>query len=325
MDSIFLSDTENLNISGLSVFDKREYLKHLKDYIIEYRTNLQLPCNVTFGVEIEYKGIEKSNIDEIIGEYPSYKSVEERNIAVGGELVSIPLKDDFMNWYDLREILNVLDSFEGIEKDTGTGAHVHVGANILGNYKNFMKFILLYSIYEGIIYRFAYMNRCNPRETLISCAPPFSIELTNDYPELLQTKNCRDIRKMYDRFRGVNLTNLKSFNQYKEKNTIEFRMANGTFDPVLWQNIINTYTKMLLATHNEFDIDKLEYLMFRMNYDRYNHDGFDKYDMDMAIEFADIIFNTSLDKTNFLKQYMKDDTETQSEYNIHMCKKFTRS
>ena len=325
MDSVYLSEKDNINLSSMSIYDRRDYLKQLKDYIIEYRTNLLLPNTVTFGVEIEYKGIDKSNLDDIIINYPSYKSVEERNIQVGGELVSIPLRDDYMNWYDLKDILSVLDSFEGIEKDTGTGAHVHVGANIIGNYQNFLKFVLLYSIYEGIIYRFAYMNRCNPRETMISCASPFSIDITNNYPEFIEEKKPKDIRKMYDRFHGVNFCNLKSFKKYMEKNTIEFRMANGTFDPVLWQNIINTYSKMLLATHKEFDIDKLEYTMFRLNYDRNNHDGFDKYDMDTAIEFADTIFDNTLDKTNFLKQYMKDDTETQSEYNVHICKKFTRS
>ena len=325
MDSVYLSEKDNINLSFMSIYDRRDYLEQLKDYIIEYRTNLSLPSDVTFGVEIEYKGVDKSVLDDIIYNYPTYKSTEERNIQVGGELVSVPLRDDYMNWYDLKDILSVLDSLEGIEKDTGTGAHVHIGANILKNYDNFIKFLLLYSIYEGIIYRFAYMNRCNPRETMISCASPFSIDITNDYPEFLEGKKCSEIRKMYDRFHGVNFCNLKSFNKYKDRNTIEFRMANGTFDPVLWQNIINLYSKMLLATHKELDIDRLEYSMFRLNYDRNNHTGFDNYNIDQAVEFVDIIFDNALDKTNFLKQYMKDDTETQSEYNVHICKKFTRS
>ena len=325
MESIYLSDIENINISSLDVFDKREYLKQLKDYIIEYRTNLSLPSNVLYGVEIEYKGVDKSNLDEIIYEYPSFSSVEERNIEVGGELVSIPLKDDYKNWYDMKEILDILNSFEGIEKDTGTGSHVHVSANTLGTYDNFLKFLLLYSIYEGVIYRFGYMNRCNPRETMISCAVPSSIELSQDYHDFLEGLSCREIRKKYDRFHGINLTNLKSLDKYKEKNTIEFRMANGTFDPVLWQNIINFYTKFLLATHKDLDVERLEYLMYRYNINRMNYQGFDKYDLDLAIEFADIVFDNILDKTNFLKQYIKDGTETQNEFNVHMCKKFTRS
>ena len=324
MDSKYLSDIENINITSLNVFDRRDYLKQLKNYVMDYRTNLSLPSDVTFGVEIEYKGVDKSNLDDIIYNYPSFKSVEERNIEVGGELVSIPLKDDYKNWYDIKEILGILDSFEGIEKDTGTGAHVHISANTIGNYDNFLKFLLLYSIYEGIIYRFAYMNRCNPRETLISCAVPFSIELSQDYPSFLEELSCREIRKKYDRFHGINLTNLKSLDKYKDKNTIEFRMANGTFDPVLWQNIINFYSKFLLATHKDLDVDKLEYLMYRYNIDRTNYSDFDKYDMCLATEFADIIFDNMLDKTNFLRQYMKDGGPTQDAYNPVMCRKFTK-
>ena len=46
--------------------------------------------------------------------------------------------------------------------------------------------------------------------------------------------------------------------------------------------------------------------------------------MPVAFEFADIVFDNILDKTNFLKQYYKDGTETQSEYNPTIVKSFTR-
>ena len=44
--------------------------------------------------------------------------------------------------------------------------------------------------------------------------------------------------------------NLKAFaNNYKtyqKDNTIEFRFPNGTLNPIIWQNNINVFTKMML-------------------------------------------------------------------------------
>jgi len=48
--------------------NKIEYLKNLKDKVIEYRNTLNLPNDVTFGVEIEYEGTSKDKFDEIIKE-----------------------------------------------------------------------------------------------------------------------------------------------------------------------------------------------------------------------------------------------------------------
>lgn len=325
MDRIYLSDKDNIEFKYMDSCDKLTYLNQLKDYIIEYRDSLGLGSSVTFGTEIEYQGVEKEIIDkEIEDNFLSFKSIVETNIDIGGEVISIPMRDDIANWRDLRHVLNMIRSQEGIILDSKTSSHVHIGANVLRNYDNLLKFILLYSIYEGTIYRFAYMNRCNPRESMIPCAPPCAIKLAEDYEDISAIKRVSNINNRYDRFNGINFMNLSSLKNYKEKNTIEFRMANGSLDPVLWQNIINLYSKLLLASTKDLDIDELIYKSYRLNYNRTNYSGFDKLDMPVAFEFADIVFDNILDKTNFLKQYYKDGTETQSEYNPTIVKSFTR-
>ena len=83
-------------------------------------------------------------------------------------------------------------------------------------------------------------------------------------------------------------------------------MANGTLDPVLWQNTINLYAKLLLASHSDIDMDRLDYLLYRMKGDNVSYREYDALKLDQAFDFADIVFNNMLDKTNFLRQYIKD-------------------
>ena len=325
MDRQFISSNDNILFSEMDSCDKALYMNELNDYVIEYRNSLGLNNSVTFGTEIEYEGVNKEIVDKIIDEnFTSFKSMTEPNIHVGGEVVSIPLRDNINNWTDLKDILKLLELSDGIIKDNKTSSHVHVGANILRNYDNLIKFILLYGVYEGIIYRFGYMNRLNPRESMISCAPPFSIDLANNYPDIINNKSVKNIKLMFDRFHGVNFNNLSSLKNYGYRNTIEFRMANGTLDPVLWQNIINLYTKMLLRCTKDMDIDYLEYLLFKINYSRSNYYGFDNLSLTNAFDFADIVFDDMLDKTNFIKQYYKDGSETTSSFNPRIVKNLTR-
>ena len=54
----------------------------------------------------------------------------------------------------------------------------------------------------------------------------------------------------------------------------------------------------------EFDIEKIKEKI--ENNTNLNYSYFYKYYIDDALEFADIIFDNNLDKSNFLKQYIKD-------------------
>ena len=63
-----------------------------------------------------------------------------------------------------------------------------------------------------------------------------------------------------ERYSGINFQNVDRNNlgKYTTNNTIEFRSANGTMDPIIWQNNLNTLVKLLLYTkNNKFDLDTI--------------------------------------------------------------------
>ena len=97
----------------------------------------------------------------------------------------------------------------------------------------------------------------------------------------------------HDKYQAVN------FRHYDTLKTIEFRCPNGTLNPVIWQNNINTVTKLMLAARNKkIDEDFLDYKLEKEP---------DKFTLlPKALELADIIFDNDLDKMYFLKQYKKD-------------------
>lgn len=324
MDKIFLSDKDNFNFSEMNAYDKQLYLSTLKNYLIEYRDSLGINPNNTFGIEVEYEGVSHEKLIEPITYYTGWNSIIEKGFEVGGEVVSPVLIDNPMNWKDIKDILNIIKNTEGTYATSDAGAHVHVGAHLLKEYNNLINFLLLYTVYEGVLYRFGYMDRLNPRKTIISCASPISIELANDLETIMGKKTVRGINTRYERFFGVNFRNLSSLKNRKGKNTIEFRFGNGTFDPVLWQNYINTCIKLLEASKKDLDIDRLLYLVYRIKENRINNAGIDKLNIDQAMEFCDIIFDSALDKTNFMRQYIKDGEETVDSSNQMYSRRFTR-
>ena len=325
MESVFTSATDNIKLSNMPINERDYYLSELDNYLIEYRNSLNLNNNVSFGTEIEFEGIPKEQMDKVVDDFCGWKCVEEKDFVVGGEIVSPPLKDYITCWYDLRDMLNRIKDQAGVDVMHHASSHLHVSANSFHTYRNFIKFLLLYTVYEGIIYRFAYMDRLNARESLIYSASPMANDLAIHFEDIENAYNTKYLKSIFDRFRGLNFAHLHSFENYSERNTIEFRMGNGTLDSVLWQNMINLYTKLIVASGKDLDMDRLYYLLQRIiDSECYNYFNFDKYNLNMAIELADTIFDNMLDKTNFLKQYIKNGEPTVDSPEPHMCQRLTR-
>ena len=322
MNKKYVSDKDNFKFKNMDDFDKTYYLSELKKYLIEYRDYLGFDRD-TFGMEIEFEGLDYVEVIDDVSYFTGWEAGPEKGFDVGGEVRSPILVDNPMNWKDIKDILAIISNKK--ETHAEGGAHVHVGAQAFKDYESFIKFLLLYTSYEDVLYRFGYMDRLNPRKTMMPAAAPLSVDLANDIDEIMCAHTLKSINKRYERFYGVNFLNLSSLKNQKEKNTIEFRFANGTFDPVLWQNHINTCVKLVEASHKDLDIDKLLYYVYLIRETRFNYSGIDRLDVERAMEFCDIIFDNALDKTNFMKQYIKDGRDTLDTSQQTYSKKFTRS
>ena len=239
----------------------------------------------------------------------------------GAEITSPILVDKAEHWKDLKTVCDLASKFGEIS--THSAGHVHVGTQVLGAEKKpWLNFLRLWSAYENVIYRFGY-NEYLTKHKNISYCKPISKMIFNAYAFFggnfdRMLNYLSDSRSYAVNFQNVTLSDGKVI----PFSTLEFRNPNGTLDPVIWQNNVNFFIKLLrYCKSDRFNEDNVNYRLKQRN--KYSND-FESYNhifTEQAIELADMIFNNNLDKIYFLRQYIKDfDT---SEESMKKTKKFT--
>lgn len=280
-----------------------------------YRDSLNLPQNLTFGLEIEYENCNIKFGKFLNSSATSYwNNKGDRSVEFGGEIVSPILTDKKEYWQELKKVCEKLKG-NGAEITENAGAHVHIGAHIIGdNYQKWIEFIKLYIYYENIIYRYSFGESICGRKVIKEYAEPFASYLYCKFYSIKKATSLQDVLdKIYtvNRYYAINFNNVDSNNISKtvDKNTIEFRSPNGTINEKIWQNNVKTFASMILAViNNKVDTEYIDYqikseeVFFNKNF--YYNDIYLK----KALEFVDIIFNNNDDKMMFLKQYIKDKT-----------------
>lgn len=330
----FINKDSNDLLSNFSYSDLNELLSLLKDYKISYRSSLNIPSFITFGTEIEVcskNEKEKEKLDEILKKLndtslsnPNWY-FDSENIPFCTEFTSPILTDTYETWRDLSIICDTLKNNNAIITND-TGGHIHFGLHILGKDKNaWMNFIRLWSVYENIIFRFSYGEYERERECIEFCSKPLSYKLYNDYYELLNCLegfNLRDvlfilIPKIY-KSNCIGTYYSKDISDEATKNsTIEFRVPNSSTEEVIWQNNINFFYHLLNTAKNGFDDDIVnERIKSIIQNDLALYR---EVIIEQAIEFADLIFDNNLDKINFLRQYIKDNSTSND---FIKCKSF---
>jgi len=293
--------------------NKIEYLKNLKGKVIKYRDTLNLPSDITFGVEIEYEGVIRDritinmyDITYFEEQYENWQNTFEPDLELSllgndynGEIKSPILKDNNITWANLELTLNILNKNNAIITDN-CGGHVNIGAHILeGNPKYYRNLLLLWILYEKEIYKFSsgeYEKIRNTKYSVIDRVAPLLHQHLN---YILEDWNKEPILYNYlfysnsfitDKAHDVSLFKVSDGN-YKEDNVIEFRLPNGTLKEEIWQNNINFFSKFVLACKKDLDIEKIVYDIRHKNHD--------------LLSLADLVFDNVIDKENFLIQSLK--------------------
>lgn len=308
----FLSFDSNDSLRNMSYAD----LKHLKyllyNYYLGMRSQLNFGLENIFGIEIEYELSKLSNDElRIIIPDKAFTIDDEPTVYQGGEIQSPKLKNTPQTWCRIKEICKFINTYA--QTGPNAGVHIHVGTQVLGgeasSWFNFMK---LWATYENIIYRFAYGEYLNARETINEYAHPVAsvffaaCEYLKNHKHL--TEN--DIVPItgYPVTYGVDFSHVYNLNAESIYNTIEFRCFNTTFEPAILQNNINLVINMIRCCKNkDFNAGLVEKRMFYNQYKSTNLQEYEKIEYEKAIEFADIVFNNNEDKVNFLRQYLKND------------------
>ena len=238
---------------------------------------LGLPDDFKFGIELEANNVKTTGKDSLYhGESAQFiqsknwhmaSSHEEMLVGEGGaELVSPILRDTESDWQDVADMCEQMKKYPGnkgdkVVADSACGLHVHFDSGCLTKDPNRMKnFLRLYAESEELLYKMCNEKGSPIRKHAIKrnmtgihlLSSPFHKGFANptgqkilkqiedgtlrvSYKKMGRFKQFTKSLKIGNkRYSGLNLTNIGDPN----KNTIEFRMANGSLDPeVIKQNV----------------------------------------------------------------------------------------
>ena len=245
---------------------------------------LGLPDDFKFGIELEANNVKTTGTDSLYhGE--SAKFIQSRNwhmasaneemlVGEGGaELISPILRDTESDWQDVADMCEQMQKYPGnkgdkVVADSSCGLHVHFDVGCLTKDSNRMKnFLRLYAESEELLYKMCNEKGSPIRKHAIKrnmtgihlLSSPFRKGFANptgkkilkqiedgtlkvSYKKMgrfkLFTKSLKISNKRYS---GLNLTNIGDSN----KNTIEFRMANGSLDPAVIKQNVFLYASLI--------------------------------------------------------------------------------
>ncbi len=331
MDKLFMDLNANDQFSKLNDCDLQELIKQIESCYLTYRHSLNLPNNLTFGIEIEYERAFKWITDIYVKKYlENWISKIDPTLIIGGEITSPIMVDEAKYWQELKRICDFL-TIRRADTCHNAGGHVHIGADILDEDINAWRvFLKLYMTYEHVLFRFGYGDKISGRKKILIYAYPLADCLYNNF---LQDINCSqnmdNIRLVIphdSKFSALNFRNYidyHSFNLY-HKDTLEFRMPNATTNAIIWQNNINAFAKMLLSSKLG-NIDE-EFLDYKLANEFFTYEGneywYNNVCLQNALEFVDLIFDNNLDKMYFLRQYLKNFQENNNLKRTIKAKKF---
>lgn len=126
MNNTFMNQKRNDNFSSLRGVDLQNLLVETNRYFLEYRDTLNLPNDVTFGIEIEYEGILKSLTDNFIAKnLRDWNSKSDGSLSSGGEITSPVMSDDIRYWKELKKVCEHLSKRKADTLHNAGGAYSH--------------------------------------------------------------------------------------------------------------------------------------------------------------------------------------------------------
>lgn len=213
----------------------------------EYK-KIKLPRGMTIGIEIESEGIYSQYMPRGVLNN-RWKRTPENSLEDGVEIVSPKLTGTDE---DSKEIYEICDFLSDIGQTTSErcGGHVHIGADYLTSKEAYFNLLEIYGNCEEIIYAISNVANSNLRKGIKEFCKPVSQEwekLIASGKLNVGAEKEEFIRQLQDvqgqiKYFGINFKNIGT-----SKNTIEFRMPNGTINPETWIENVNLFGGIIKA------------------------------------------------------------------------------
>ena len=234
--------------------ENSDVLNHETREILDRFTKMPpvtLPDKMTIGVEIESEGLaSREEIAGIIGNL-SWKLKPDDTLDDGIEAVPSSGLTPSTAGDEIYGACKAL-CLSGQTISERCGGHIHIGADYLTDLQDWKNLRTIWNNTEKILYIISNRKGEIPREEVLKYAKPISgkdeskqktinLESESDLENFIA-----GIKKIQgDRFSAINYVNVGE----EEKNTIEFRLPNGTLDPTTWIENINFFGGLVRVSH----------------------------------------------------------------------------
>lgn len=315
----YLKPSDNTKLAEFYNDDLEVLLSLINQYYLEFRQSLGFDEKVTYGFELEFENPQLENIKNgLIKNFLDYRWYikKDKSLDAGAEIATPILFDRKKDWDEFCLVCDILKN-NSIIKQTCSG-HIHIGTQVLGDSNSaWQNFLLLWAVYENIIFRFTAGEYINPRPFVTTYAASvltnfIDVFFTYNWEKKLNLPNLRRALGYqgysFDHYQAINLSYAANHQfDYEEHNTIEFRTPNGTLEPIIWQNNLNLFLALIrYAKSTKFDEDTI-----LRRYQTIGNNMYNRIYLEQAIELADLIFVSNVDKVYFLRQYLKGFQETE--------------
>ncbi len=226
--------------------------------------SMNIPKNLTYGVELEAESsiedddsdyyrtklLERSeDFDESF--YQPYKHVldwtieDEYSMINGIEFTSPVLKNTYEDIESIYRMTTLMKQLR-FHPTQDCGGHIHIGADYFDCVEDYKNLFEIWANSEKILYLISNKEGEYPREGIMEYAKPITREKTVEIENELSKKDVfiEDAKEKQkdNKHYSLNILNIgKRFN----KNTIEFRISNGSLEPEIILQNITLYARVM--------------------------------------------------------------------------------
>lgn len=261
--------------------------KYYKDKI---KRTVKIPSEMTIGVEIESEGERSQLIRDFGNKFGDWNIKEEVTLANGVEMTS-PIMEagKLKTTKDIYGMCKILKDLNQVTSKR-CGGHIHIGADYLTSTRSWKNLLDIWKSAENEIYTISNEKNDVPRRGIDKWAKfnakniqKFINQKSVKKSDFKSFKNkLADMQK--DRCYGINFFNITNL-----RNTIEFRVPNGTINPDTWIDNINLFGGIVKAAEDIYKIqskaeedrtkeenNKLQTFMDLKNYELSSKDKIEK-------------------------------------------------
>ena len=234
--------------------ENSDVLNHETREILDRFTKMPpvtLPDKMTIGIEIESEGLaSREEIAGIIGNL-SWKLKPDDTLDDGIEAVPSSGLTPSTAGDEIYGACKAL-CLSGQTISERCGGHIHIGADYLTDLQDWKNLRTIWNNTEKILYVISNRKGEIPRAGVLGYAQPISGK-DESKQKTINLENESDLENFIaetkiiqgTRYSGINYCNVGR----KEKNTIEFRLPNGTLDPTTWIENINLFGGLVRVSH----------------------------------------------------------------------------